>query len=561
MKKVLVLGGYGGFGSRLSRRLSGDGFHVLVAGRNGEAAEALARKLPNAIGLRVDRHGDMADVLANHQPFVVIDAAGPFQNGDHRVARACIAAGIHYIDLADARDFVGTIGALDDAAKMAGVCILSGASSVPALSSAAVADLADGMSEVRSIEMAIGASNRATAGASVASAILSYVGKPVRLWRGKRWQDGTGWHMLKRESFMIAGKPRLRRLVALADVPDHDLLVEGIPGKPAVVFRAGPEFAFQTLALWLMSWAVVFGWVSSLQKFNRFLLPLQGLTARLGTARSAMVIEVKGICRGAMLARRWTLIAENGDGVEIPTLPAQLLTRALCDDRLCAGARAANELLDLTEFRALFRDLAINDAVVEKSYMPLYQRVMGADFAELSAPVRTMHEVFGDGGAAGEALVSRGISLPARLVAGLFRFPTAGHHPLHVSFEENNGIERWTRDFSGQLFSSHLSKERGHLVERFGPFRFSFDLTPRGNGLSMEIRKWSLFGLRLPLPLAPRSTAYEWSEDGRFHFDVSIGLLFVGLIVHYRGWLGQTASCDATPAPRHQPVPADSAES
>ncbi|NLS16526.1 DUF4166 domain-containing protein [Rhizobium sp. P40RR-XXII] len=537
MRKILVLGGYGGFGARLSRRLAGDGFDVLVAGRNLEAAKALAAQLPNARALRADRNGDMAAILDEHKPFLLIDAAGPFQQSDDRVARACIKAGVHYIDLADARDFVGAIGSLDAQAKAQGVTVISGASSVPALSSAVVTELGKGMQAVRSIDMSISASNRATAGASVAAAILSYVGKPVRLWRGRRWQDATGWHMLRCETYVVAGHRPLRRLVALADVPDHDLLVDSAIGRPSVIFRAGPEFAFQTLALWLLSWPVAWGWLTSLRKIGRFLLPLQSTTAKLGTARSAVTIDIKGIAQGAMQARRWTLIAENGDGVEIPTLPAQLLARALRDNRLSPGARHAGGLLSLDDFRTLFRDMTIGEETTEALYTPLYQRVMGSAFAHLSEPVRTMHDVFGDGGAKGEAVVIRGRSLAARLTAKLFGFPAAGKHALHVSFEERNGIEQWTRDFSGQCFSSRLSEENERLVERFGPFRFAFDLLPRGNRLSMEIRRWSFLRIRLPLLLAPRSTAHEWAQNDRFHFDVSIALPFIGPVVHYRGWL------------------------
>jgi hypothetical protein len=535
--KVLVLGGYGGFGARLSRRLAGDGFEVLVAGRNLESAKALASQLPNARALKADRNGDISAILHEHRPFLLIDAAGPFQYSDDRVPRACMKSGVHYIDLADARDFVGAVGSLDEEAKTAGVAIISGASSVPALSRAVVAELAEGMQPVRSIEMSISASNRATAGASVASAILSYVGKPVRLWRGRRWLSATGWHMLKRETYAVAGKRRLHRLVALADVPDHDLLVDETIGHPSVVFRAGPEFAFQTLALWLLSWPVAWGWLSSLRRIARFLLPLQGLTARFGTARSAVTIAVKGTEQGAMKARRWTLIAENGDGVEVPTLPAQLLARALRDDRISPGARHAGGLLSLADFRTLFRDLAISEETTEAPYTPLYRRVMGTEFERLSEPVRAMHEVIGDGGAKGEAVVTRGTSFVARLIAGVFGFPAAGKHELHVSFEEQNGIEQWTRDFSGQRFSSHLSEDNGRLVERFGPFRFAFDLPIHGNGLSMEMRRWSFLRIPLPLFLAPQSAAHEWTEDDRFQFDVPVALPLIGPVVHYRGWL------------------------
>ncbi|MFT3999049.1 MAG: DUF4166 domain-containing protein [Rhizobium sp.] len=537
MTKILVLGGYGGFGARLSRRLAGDGFEVLVAGRNLDSAKALASELPNARALKADRNGDITAILDEHKPFLLIDAAGPFQHSDDRVARSCMKRGVHYIDLADARDFVGAIGSLDEEAKAAGVAVISGASSVPALSGAVTAELTQGMQAVRSIDMSISASNRATAGASVASAILSYVGKPVRLWRGRRWLKATGWHMLKRETYAVAGKRPLHRLVALADVPDHDLLVAGTAGRPSVIFRAGPEFAFQTLALWLLSWPVAWGWLSSLGRISRFLLPLQGLTARFGTARSAVMIQIKGTEHGAMKARRWTLIAENGDGVEIPTLPAQLLARALRDGRISPGARPAGGLLSLADFRTLFRDLAISEETTEMHYTPLYQRVMGPAFAHLSEPVRTMHAVFGDGGAKGEAIVTRGQSAAARLIAGVFGFPAAGKHELHVAFEEQSGIEQWTRDFSGLCFSSHLSEENGHLVERFGPFRFAFDLPIRGNGLSMEMQRWSFLGVPLPLFLAPQSVAHEWAEDGRFQFDVPIALPFVGPVVHYRGWL------------------------
>lgn len=72
-----------------------------------------------------------------------------------RLAEECIRAGAHYVDLADSRFgvsirvlcgtdvasrrvFVEAIGALDSAAREAGVLVASGASSVPALSSAVI---------------------------------------------------------------------------------------------------------------------------------------------------------------------------------------------------------------------------------------------------------------------------------------------------------------------------------------------------------------------------------------------------------------------------------------
>ena len=54
------------------------------------------------------------------------------------VAKACIAWGCHYIDLADGREFVDGISALDALARENNVLVVSGASSVPCLTSALV---------------------------------------------------------------------------------------------------------------------------------------------------------------------------------------------------------------------------------------------------------------------------------------------------------------------------------------------------------------------------------------------------------------------------------------
>jgi hypothetical protein len=116
-------------------------------------------------------------------------------------------------------------------------------------------------------------------------------------------------------------------------------------------------------------------------------------------------------------------------------------------------------------------------------------------------------------------------------------FPPAGEHPVHVRFAEDNGTETWTRDFSGHRFQSRMIFADGQLMERFGPMRFSFDLPSAPTGLEMVMRRWSIFHIPMPLALAPRSVAREWSEEESFHFDVPISLPLVGLVVHYRGRL------------------------
>jgi hypothetical protein len=528
VSRVLLLGGYGGFGARIAARLADAGHEVLVAGRSGARAAAFCAGRDRMRPVAADRDGDLAAVLAAERPDALVDAAGPFQGSGYQVPRACIAAGVHYLDIADARDFVAGIAALDADARAAGVAVIAGASSVPALSGAAVRALAEGMEVVRAVEMAISASSRATAGRSVAAAILGQVGRPLLLWRGQRRTTARGWGEARRERF-----GPMRRWVALADVPDLALLPDRLPGRPAVAFRAGTGVALQTLALCAAGLVVRGG----LARLAGLAAPVQQLMAPLGGKRSAMVVRLFGIAGGRRVERRWTLVADADDGPEVPSLAVvPLLARVLAGE--VRGATDAGPLLVLAEVAPAFAGLRIATSVDEVALPPpLYARVMGADFARLPAAVRQMHDVLRDGGAHGRATVTLGTHPLARLVARAVGFPTAGEHALHVRFAEAEGVETWTRTFSGRAFSSRLRQVGPHLEERFGPLRFRFALPADDGGLTMRMVGWRLGVLPLPLALAPVSAAREWAQDGRFRFDVPIALPLVGPVVRYTGWL------------------------
>ena len=543
LKTVLIIGGYGGFGSRLSRRLARAGFRVLVGGRSLESATRFCAVHDSCEPVGIDRRGDVLAVLQDKCPDIVVDAAGPFQRSDHRVIEACIDQRIPYVDLADARDFVAAVGRYDDQARAAAIPVISGASSIPALSQAVVRELSAGLDRVSAIEIAISASSRATAGPSVAQAILDGVGQPVRRWGGKRWQSAIGWQSLHRHPFELpSGKSLGTRVVALVDVPDLELLPQRRPDLSSVSFCAGTESTLANGVLWLAGWLVRWGWLRSLSGLARVLMPAQRLTALWGGNRSGMTVSLFGTSAQRRMERRWTLIAEHGDGPEIPVLAAELLVGRIACGRVKAGARDAGRELTLTDFQPLFAELAIEHGWSEiAQVMPLYARVMGRGFDRLSPALREIHGVLRDNGANGRAVVERGTNPVARLVAWIMSFPPAGQHDVHVHFAEAGGVERWTRDFGETRFSSILSASGGRLVERFGPLRFSFSLVEKGGGLAMDIINWSLGPIPLPKFLAPRSAAREWEEDGLFHFDVPIDLPLVGQVVRYRGWIDPDA--------------------
>jgi len=354
-RTVLVVGGSGGFGGRLVDGLIGTtDFNVVIAGRDLARAETKAAACGRrARAVRLDTATATAEALAATGAFVVADAAGPFQGADYRLTRAAIAAGLHYVDLADGRDFVRGFAALDGEARRAGVVALTGASSTPALSHAVLDKLTAGWRGIDSVEIAISPGNRnSPRGLSVIRAILSYAGKPVRVFANGAWREQLGWGRPVRHDMPGLG----RRWLSLCETPDLDLVPARFAPREAAIFRAGLELSVMHLGLCAAGLLVRARLLPSLVPLAR---PLRWIAERLkgfGSDRGGMVVEATGIdTAGSPVRAVWSLVADAGDGPAIPTLPALATIRALTDGRLAeAGARACVGVLSLDDIEREF---------------------------------------------------------------------------------------------------------------------------------------------------------------------------------------------------------------
>ena len=351
--RVLVIGGYGFFGRRLVERLSLQaGLHVIVAGRSAQQAAALVAELRSQAqatlgAIELDALSDeLPGWLDGLRVRAVVNASGPFQGQDYRVALACTAAGVHYIDLADGRDFVAGITAVDVAAAAAGVCVLSGASSVPALSGAAVDDMTRGWQRLDAIDIGISPGNRTERGLSTIRAGLSYCGRPIRHDDGRTL---TGWLRLRLHRYPA---PVGWRPLSPCDVPDLALLPARYPGRPRVRFGAGLELFALHAGMNAMALAgrlgLVRDWVAHAPGLKRW----SDRFATLGSDAGAMHVSVRGLdAEGRRARRTWTLLATDGDGPFVPTLAAAALVRKLAAGQPPAiGARPCLGELTLDDF-------------------------------------------------------------------------------------------------------------------------------------------------------------------------------------------------------------------
>ena len=543
--KVVILGGYGVFGGKLAQLLHRDQAHqVVIAGRSMAKADAyVAEHGLRADVLALDRSGDLAALWAV-KPDVVVDAAGPFHAyGDdpYKLTRSCIAQGVHYLDLADDAAFCTGITALDVAAREAGVFALSGVSSVPAISSAAVATLAIEAQEIDIIDTAILPGNRAPRGRAVVESILHQAGRPFDVITDGVVVPTRSWS--QPASFDL-GQRLIRKGWAIK-VPDHHLFADAF-GARTVQFRAGLELAVMNHGL------AVFSYLRGKLGFGigdwlvRFALLLARFLWPFGTDEGGMSVSITARFANGWQKRSWRLIARAGEGPFIPAVASRVILRDI--SQIKPGARPAVAEIPLTAIEAGMADLAVTAEQVATPVTPLFQRHLGQAFDDLPGPVQAAHQVYGPRLWAGWGSVTRGASLWARFIGAVVGFPKATDDiAVTVAMIPSKDGEVWERRFGDQLFRSYLCEKGGQMTERFGPFTFTLGLQVMEGRLHFPVKAGRLGPIPLPRFLLPQSVAHEHAENGVFHFDVALKAPLTGaLIVHYRGTLRR--ACDVASA-------------
>jgi hypothetical protein len=352
---ILVLGGYGNFGARICRALAGQrGITLLVGGRSGPRALALAAQLGQARGVAIDAQSrTLAQDLRSLQVDLLIHTAGPFQGQDYAVAHACAAAQVNYMDLADGRRYVCDFAAqLNTAFVAANRFAITGASTVPALSSAVVAALCANWQRIDSIETCIAPAQTAPRGKATLQAVLGYCGQPISVWRAGRWQQHIAWARPRK----IAFARMATRLGALCETPDLELFPALYGVRDRVEFLAALEVGFTQRVFAGLAWLRSSGWLPDLRPLASSLNWGAALLDPLGSRLGGMVLRATGFdANGSNVQAAWHIAADHDHGPEIPCMAAVLLAkRWAAGGPLAAGAYPCVGLLQLAEFAPEF---------------------------------------------------------------------------------------------------------------------------------------------------------------------------------------------------------------
>jgi len=155
--RALVIGGAGGMGQGVARDLiKQEQITTVTLGDINTDPDRLAEKLrasekTSLIKIDVNDHGGMVSAIRDAD--VVINCAGPFYKTAVAVARAAVEAGVNYIDICD--DYEATeilfSSEIDQAAREAGITVLTGMGSDPGTNNVLVKWYADRLDRVDEI--------------------------------------------------------------------------------------------------------------------------------------------------------------------------------------------------------------------------------------------------------------------------------------------------------------------------------------------------------------------------------------------------------------------------
>lgn len=153
---------------------------------------------------------------------------------------------------------------------------------------------------------------------------------------------------------------------------------------------------------------------------------------------------------------------------------------------------------------------------------------------------------------AGVFTITRGPGAAARWACAAFRLPrTAAGVATRVTVTRRllpTGavLERWARDFDGQLLTTNQLRHDQRSEERLGPVALSLRLEVHPAGLTVNVERcWLRLGRRkwpLPPGLTPRLLAEVRSDahlTSRFHVLVRLDAPLLGRMLTYGGHLDE----------------------
>jgi len=279
----LLYGANGYTGGLIAHEAVARGLCPVLAGRNGPAIERLARDLGcEARSFSLADHDPTATAAHLTDIGAVLNCAGPFAATAEPLMDACVAAGVHYLDITGEIDVIEAAARRDQQANGRGVVVMSAVGFDVVPTDCLAATLARRLPSATHLELAIAT----TGGLSQGTANTALAALP---WGGRARRDGRivrvpiAWKLKK---IPFSDCARWATTVPLGEVASA-YYSTGIPNIE--VYLAAPRHAIRRLRSW------------------RWLLPLLRIPAIKNLVRRQIVPEGGGPSEAQRHAARSTL--------------------------------------------------------------------------------------------------------------------------------------------------------------------------------------------------------------------------------------------------------------
>ncbi|HWM95371.1 MAG TPA: saccharopine dehydrogenase NADP-binding domain-containing protein [Thermoanaerobaculia bacterium] len=311
---IAVFGGYGVFGSLVAKELAAAGLPLRIAGRDGDRAGRFAKSLGHE-GIAADASDPASCARAMDGVDVAVSCVGPFGELALALPEACLAAGVHYVDIADDRGWFARLRGMSDRFRSRGLAAACGCSTLPGISGALALVAAERLDEIRKARVTLFIGNANPKGtAAVESAAMQL---------GRRFEAPQGTLIgLRGREVVDLPPPFGRRGVYDFDSPELDLFPNLI-GAHEIRVKVGFESRMATASLAAMAYLGPDLGVP----LSRAITPMARLASRFGHSGGCVKVELWG--PDGDRSDAW--IGGAREGQRMAALPAAFVARGLHD--------------------------------------------------------------------------------------------------------------------------------------------------------------------------------------------------------------------------------------
>lgn len=358
--RILVLGADVAAGKYVALALAADPSVECVIGTGIADENQVFAKQIGVRAVEVDAQNKRSLRQVLDGVFAVVQAGGPLDNDNNRyhVAQQCIKYSTHYVDMTSARDYVTGIQVLDVKAKAGSALVVTGATAVPAISSALVDSLLQEFDRVDEIHVAVCAAAADVSALALGRALVPSVGQAIRVRQQGRWRETYAWSEPEKLAFPA---PASRQRVYWCDFADLDLFPLHY-GALTVSARGSLQQPLVNGALAALS-RLKRGRVtkSPKQAHSRRFYGFQ----KLVDVVTGVHVGVRGQRKGTLIGRSACLISRSNSGAAMSCSPALALIKKWIQEGVpSAGAMPCIGLLTLDAIRS---ELAAHDVILVRS--------------------------------------------------------------------------------------------------------------------------------------------------------------------------------------------------